>query len=316
MKGRTSEKSVLEKGVSMGKDKLSTVRDYIVKNSKFLFPVILIAVVAITVSIALNMSHSGDSEDTPDPLADITPVSVSPEPEATEEPSEPQDVALASNEDEAIQTIVNSYYTAMSSGDSAAMAALYDEVSENDLLRYEEMAKYLEKITVSEIYTKPGLAEGITVVYVAYGLCFENHEEEVPGWQTFYVCRNEQGALYIKNEKNFTEEEKEYVVKISAQDDVVELNNRVSVAFNELMEGNQELLKYMAEFEKQVNATVGIRMAEQNTSTEGSPEESAPEEGEAQGSGESQAPEGEEAPAEGTEPPAEESQAPADAVTQ
>lgn len=319
VKGRTREKSVLEKGVSMGKDKLSAVRDYIVKNSKFLFPVILIAVVAITVSIALNMSHSGDSGDTPDPLADITPVSVSPEPEATAEPepSEPQDVALASNEDEAIQTIVNSYYTAMSSGDSAAMAALYDEVSENDLLRYEEMAKYLEKITVSEIYTKPGLAEGITVVYVAYGLCFENHEEEVPGWQTFYVCRNEQGALYIKNEKNFTEEEKEYVVKISAQDDVVELNNRVSVAFNELMEGNQELLKYMAEFEKQVNATVGIRMAEQNTSTESSQEESAPEEGEAaQGSGESQAPEGEEAPAEGTEPPAEESQAPADAVTQ
>ena len=42
----------------MRNDKLTTIRDFIVKNSKFLFPVIVIAAVAVTVSIALNAGEA------------------------------------------------------------------------------------------------------------------------------------------------------------------------------------------------------------------------------------------------------------------
>ncbi len=269
----------------MGNDKLTTVRDYIVKNSKFLFPVILIAVVAITVSIALNAGRAKDGEESsPQEIPEATQVSgegteATDESESLPEESAPKEVPLVVNEDEAINALVVQYYNAMATGDSAAMAAVFDEISENDLLRYEETAKYLDRFPAIEVYTKPGLVDGTTVVYVYYRLCFLNHVEEVPGWQTFYVCRNEAGGLYIKNEANFTEEEKAYIVSVSAQDDVVAFNNRVSVEYNDLATQHPELLSYMGELGEQVNAMIGVRLAEENVGTSGAPAEN-PEGGE------------------------------------
>ena len=251
----------------MRKDNLTTIRDYIIKNSRFLFPVILIAVVALTVSFALNAGNKKDAGETQESVEEssVEPDVQRLQEEATPEPPAPEEAALIVNEDEGIRALITQYYNAMASGDSAAMAAVYDEISDNDLLRYEETAKYLSSIPAMDIYTKPGLEQGNTVVYVYYRLCFLNHEEqEIPGWQTFYVCDNGQGGLYIKNELNFTEEEKEYIVAVSAQDDVVEFNNRVSVEYNDLATEHPELLTYMGELGKQINATIGVRLAEQN----------------------------------------------------
>lgn len=293
----------------MRKENLTKIRDYIVKNSKFLFPVILIAVVAITVSFALNAGNKKDSgesqESMEESLNEVDLQGLEAETTPEPEPQPPEEAPLVVNEDEAIRTLILQYYNAMASGDSAVMSAIYDEVPENDLLRYEETAQYLSSIPAVEIYTKPGLVQGTTVVYAYYRLCFLNHEEqEVPGWQTFYVCDNGQGGLYIKNELNFTEEEKDYIVAVSAQDDVVEFNNRVSVEYNELATEHPELLTYMGELGKQINATIGVRLAEQNAGA-GNPEEGAqsaegtPQEGEQPAEGE---PQGEGQPAEGEQP--------------
>ena len=297
----------------MRKDNLTTIRDYIIKNSRFLFPVILIAVVALTVSFALNAGNKKDAGETQESVEEssVEPDVQRVQEEATPEPPAPEEAALIVNEDEGIRALITQYYNAMASGDSAAMAAVYDEISDNDLLRYEETAKYLSSIPAMDIYTKPGLEQGNTVVYVYYRLCFLNHEEqEIPGWQTFYVCDNGQGGLYIKNELNFTEEEKEYIVAVSAQDDVVEFNNRVSVEYNDLATEHPELLTYMGELGKQINATIGVRLAEQNAAA-GNPEggeqpaEGEPAEGEQSAEGEqpaegAQPTEGE--PAEGAQP--------------
>lgn len=244
----------------MQKSKMEVVRDYIVKNSKFVLPVIVIVVVAFMVSIALNAGNEAE-ESKESNLPEATEVSESPTPEP--EPVK-QEVPLTANEDGELYTLVANYYNAMATGDSEGLAALYDEISENDLLRYAEMAKYLDHIPSLEVYTKPGFSEGDTLVYVYYRLCFVNHEEEVPGWQTFYVSRDDSGKLYLKNGKNLTDEENEYVAAVSKQDDVVEFNNRVAVEYNELVTEHQDLLAYMAEFSSQVQAAIGVTLAEQN----------------------------------------------------
>lgn len=263
----------------MSKDKLTAIRDYIVKNSKFLFPVVVIAVVAVTVSVALNAgkSKANQEQGTEEPSAEesVEPVNLSEEGAETPPPSAaPEEAPLTQNENEGIQTLVATYYDTLASGDSAGMAALYDELTENEQLLCEERAKYVDHISSLEVYTKQGPVQGNTLVYVYYRICFMNHAEEVPGWQMFYVCDDGQGNLHIKNEKNFTEDEKDYVVKISAQDDTVEFNNRVTAEFNELMEGNPQLLAYLGELETQLNVALGVRLAELN----GGEETPAPEE--------------------------------------
>lgn len=253
----------------MSKENKTAIRDFIVKNSKFLFPVVVIAVAAVTVSFALNANNrktAEPQESAPPAEETVAPVNVAEEgsEEAPQETVAPRETPLVLNENEGIQTLVATYYDTMASGDSAAMTALYDELLENEQLRCEEMAKYVDHISSLEVYTKEGPVAGTMLVYAYYRIGFLNHEEEVPGWQMFYVCDDGQGAYHIKNEKNFTEEEKQYISEASAQDDVIEFHNRVTVEYNELMEANAQLLTYLGELGTQVNAAVGVRLAEQN----------------------------------------------------
>ncbi len=288
-------------------DNKTSIRDFIVKNSKLLIPFVVIVVVACTVSYALgaNSRKAGEEDSVPPsesaaPVESVEPVSLPEEgggEPSVEEP--PQQTPLVLNENQDIQALVDAYYDAMAAGDSAGMTALYDELTENEQLRCEEMAKYVDHVSSVEIYTKQGLETGTTLVYAYYRICFLNHEEdEVPGWQMFYVCDDGQGALHIKNEKNFTEEEKNYVTDVSGQDDTVEFNNRVNAEYNELMEAKPQLLTYLGELGTQVNTAVGVRLAEQATANE-PPAEEGGEEG-----GEGSVPEGEtpdaEAPVEST----------------
>lgn len=266
-------------------NKWTTIRDYIVKNSKFVFPVIVIIVVAVTVSVALHAGRAkagegeGEEESSQEGVAEAVVLSQEGEEAAPEETEAPKETPLLVNEDAGIQAVVTAYYDAMVSGDGAGMEALYDELTENERLRCEEVAKYLESVSGIEIYSKPGPVDGATLVYVYYRVCFQNHAEEVPGWQMFYVCDDGQGGLSIKNEKNFTEEEKEYVKAVSKQDDTVEFNNRVNAEYNELMEGNPQLLSYLGELGLQVDTALGVRLAEMNAATEPPAEEGSPEEG-------------------------------------
>lgn len=260
----------------MSKDNKTKIRDFIVKNSKFLFPVLVIIVAAITVSFALNANGKKpeQEESTPSTEAATTPVNLAEEGsgEGAQETDAPKEIPLTLNENEGIQTLINAYYNSMQLGDSAGMAALYDKLTDEEQLRCEEMAKYVNYISNLEVYTKEGPEAGVTIVYVSYRMCFLNHEEEIPGWQTFYVCEDGQGGLYIKNEKNLTKEEKDYVEFVSLQDDTIELNNRITAEYNELMEANQQLLLYLGELGDQVDVAVGVRLAEQvasNTPTEG-----------------------------------------------
>lgn len=276
-------------------DNKSQIRNFFVKNSKFLFPVIVIIVAAVTVSFALNANRNKAEQESGAPSSEeaVAPVNLAEErsEEVPQETQTPKETPLIPNENEGIQAIVAAYYNSMQLGDSAGMAALYDKLTEEEMLRCEEMAKYVSYISNLEVYTKEGPEAGVTVAYVYYKICFLNHEEEVPGWQTFYLCDNGQGGLYIKNEKNLTEEEKQYVGDISGQDDVVELNNRVNVEYRELMEANPQLLSYLGELGNQVDIAVGVRLAEQVASSEPAQgDNTAPAEGSEQGTEGTQTP--------------------------
>lgn len=258
----------------MRKDKMSTIRDFIVRNAKFVFPVIVIAVVAVTVSVALKARNASAGEESSASGEESTSGQESGA-EAEDGvqtmqqiPEVSEEIPLLPNENEAIHTIIASYYDAILTGDRNVLAGMYDSLTENELLRYEENAKYLDHFTELDVYTKAGLTEGATLVYVYYKVCFVNHEEAVPAWQTFYVCDNGQGGLYIKNQNSFSEDEREYIKKVSKQDDVVEFNNRITVEYNELMDAHPELLAYMDEFSRQVNVAIGEALAQQNLENE------------------------------------------------
>lgn len=239
----------------MFNEKMRKVRDFIVKHSKIVFPVIVIAAVAATVSLALSAGNAEDSNMLQEESSSVESSSV----EVVMEPVN-EDVPLVLNEDEAITALIQSFYNAMALGDSETLTAICDEISQKDMLRYVETAKYISSYPKLEIYTKPGNEEGATIAYVYYTVMFEGQEAEYPGYQAHYICTNEQGELYLKRGEN-SEEVNEYIKTVSAQADVVEFNNRITVEYNELMAAQPELLEYLSEFDAQVSTAVGEALA-------------------------------------------------------
>lgn len=272
----------LWKGVNMQKEKLSAIRDYIVRHCKIVFPVLLIVAVAVTVALALGARK--EKEEAESLAAESSSAQASSEVEVAEIQ---EDVPLVANEDPEIFTLLATYYNAMAQGDTETVLSVCSEYSENELLRLSERAKYLEYYPTLEIYTKPGPEAGSTVAYVYYKLVFVNHEEEVPGFQAWYICKDDEKGFYI-NTSELSDEVNNYITAVSTQADVVELYNRVNVEYNEVVTAHPELLTYMQELSTQVNTAVGTTLAKENVSEEQQTTGEDPSDSVAAGEGETQ----------------------------
>ena len=252
----------------MFKDTILLIRDYIIKNSTIIFPVIVVLAVAVTVSFALGAA-SGRK------VKDIVPESQ----EESGSLGTIDDVPLVKNEDNAISELIYAVYNAEANGDLETLKALCDEISDLDLLSFQEKANYIEYYPFLEIYTKKGLNEGETIAYVYYKMIFVNHEEEFPGYKSHYVCTADDGSLYIKR-NNFSDEQNNYIEAVCDQDDVREFNNRVNVEYANFKEEHPELADYPEEVMTQVNMTVGVKWSEIQAAVESEEDAETDENGE------------------------------------
>lgn len=251
----------------MLRNKLSLIRDFVLKHCKIIFPVIVVAVVAVTVSVALSSRDTvpeqggslAESDGATDESGSVEDGMVS---------DEIPEIPLVVSEDSAVNALMSTYYNALCEGDMETLVSLHDTFLETQLLRFLTLSEYLDHCAEIQVNTKQGPKEGTVVAYVYYRLCFVNHDEEFPGYDTLYVCTNEEGELYIKNEINFTAEEDAYITAVSSQADVIEFHNRVNVEYNEFVLNNPSLLEYLDEVGKQVDIDYGVALADQNQSNE------------------------------------------------
>lgn len=255
----------------MLKNVIQTVRDFVLKHYKLIFPIILVVCVAVTVVIALNANAETSVDDIIPNTGDDVQTETSGEEELNLN-AMITDVALEKNENPEIWTLVCTYYNAVALGDLDTIRAVCDTVSEMELLRHGEMAKYIAQYPQLEVYTKPGPEAGSTMVYVYYKVTFEDQNAEYPGYQAHYVCTAADGSLYMKKSEN-TAETDEYILAVSTQNDVVEFKNKIEVEYNELMQNNPQMLQYLTELDAEIGRAVGELLAQQNASETETPTE-------------------------------------------
>ena len=104
--------------VSMWKEKVQLLCEYITKHSKIAFPVIVIAAAAVTVTVALNAGAADDKL----PMEETTATDQALE--AALEAAE-SNVPLVENEDGALFTLMNTYYNAVALGDEETLLSVY-----------------------------------------------------------------------------------------------------------------------------------------------------------------------------------------------
>lgn len=244
------------------KEKAKKLLDYLAKNGKYYFPVIVCLAVAVTVVIALNAGGARE-----DKLGQIGEPISSPDSQTETSTDEIEEIALVKNENADVHNVIATYYNAMAIGDEDALNQVCDKVEDMDMLWYLETAKYIEYYPVLDIYTKPGFAEGDIVAFVYFKVKFTGKDAEYPGYQMVYVGCADDGSLYIKRTA-LANDANEYVLKISEAPDVLELTNRVKVEFNELMAEQPDLLVYMNDVDEEVRRMVGIKLGSQKGETQ------------------------------------------------
>ena len=237
--------------------KLLKLRDFILARGKYVFPVLLIIAVAITVVIALRAGKKGD----PDFVVEETGTEVSDGDAAitlavAEEP-------LKLNEIPEVNMILNQYYTAKAEGDVASIESIQNYTDDMERIKIPEFAKYIVNYPLVDVYTKPGPEEGsyIAIAYTHVVISYYP-DDFLPGYETFYICTDEDGKLYI-NKGIVDENVSDYIRQICLGDDVVELTNKITVEYNEVCLEKPEFLQYLSMIEQQVQEVAGVILAQE-----------------------------------------------------
>ena len=82
--------------------------------------------------------------------------------------------------------------------------------------------------------------------------------------QTYYIGQDENGDYFI-NDGTYDDAIWSYIKDVTLQDDVVDLNNKVVVEYNDLLAEDEELSDFIAYLKEKINEDVGEILAQAET---------------------------------------------------
>ena len=249
--------------------KFMTVGDWIMDHNKIVMPLVLVVCVLITIMVAVNANKREALEKEAEQAAIAL---ASDESSGASDGLEIPNVPLEENAHPEINDMVRTYYNAQVEGDIATITSLNAYLNEIETIRMQELSKYIDSYPTLNVYTKPGLEENTYVAYVCSEVLFTDAEVALPGMQTYYIGLNTEDGSFI-NDGTYDDTVWNYIKQLTLQDDVVDLNNKVTVEYNELLAEDEELNEFIAYLREKTNEDVGeILAAAEEAETEPEPE--------------------------------------------
>lgn len=246
------------------KDKVWIAKDWMLDHRKIVMPGVLIVCVLITVLIAVNANKKETLEKEAE--AAVAAAQDQEEIEITAPEYE-----LEENAYPEVNNVVRVYYDAQASGDMETVSQLNTYLNDIEKIRVEELSKYIESYPVLNVYTKPGLTENSYVAYVCSEVKFDDADKNIAGMQTYYITKDDEGNYSI-NDGTYNDEIYNYIKEVTLQDDVVDLNNKVVVAYNDLLAEDEELSEFVAYLKEKINEEVGEILAKAEQPQEEEPD--------------------------------------------
>ncbi len=236
------------------KERLTIVKNWIIDHNRFVMAGVLVICVAVTIVVALSANKKDVMEDSTEVMIET--------PEEQEVVVTQQAVEL--NAYPFINDLCASYFTARATGDMDTLIKINPSIGNSDTSRlfFEKMSEYIDSYNDIEVYTKNGPSENTYVAYVKYYLKLKDREELIPGMESYFVPMNESGEYTLMDRGESDEAIENYIAEISLQDDIVELNNKVGVEYNDLISGNEELSRVLNDIYAVVTGQVGTEIAE------------------------------------------------------
>lgn len=240
---------------NMKKDKM--LMGYVI-SAAVVVVVLIIVIVGILVSGDKEESSAKEENAQVETETEVENTELS---EQTAEAAFVDDGSLQENAYPEVNDLVNQYFTALAAGDTTVVANLKSDTTEEELIKIEKKSAYIEAFENITVYTKLGNAEKSYITFVYYDINFNEVETKAPGLTTLYICEAEDGSLHIYD-GDLDEQTSERIKAAAAEADVVELFNRVEVAYNEAIEGDATLKTFMDELPTKLDTEVAAALAE------------------------------------------------------
>lgn len=235
------------------KAKFDALKGWLIKYSKIVLPVILVLCVGLTIVIAINANKRKIEQEESAVSND----------DGTDADGAPEEIPLVPLEKDSVPGInefFEDYYKAVVDGDTETMSNLLYYLDATEKLRAAETSKYTESSSI-EVYTKAGPTEGTYIAFVYAEIKFFDYDEPLPGLNTFYVCTKEDGSFYINEDCELSESERRYIREVQLQDDVIDLNNKATAAYNDMVVADSTLADFLKELTDEIEKNVGETLA-------------------------------------------------------
>lgn len=161
-----------------------------------------------------------------------------------------------------VNSLLESYLNAYAAGDADTVASLSNVLSDEERVKIQVQAKYVEGYSDYKVYTKAGPQPNSYFAFVTYKIKYSGLDNLMPALSSVYVCTNDTGALYV-NKSEPTEDEKAYFQTVAIQSDADKLCQDVEVAYNEALEKDDAAAAFMPTLKSQINQEVKETLAAQ-----------------------------------------------------
>jgi len=256
-------------------EKYEMIKAYVMKYIRIVIPV-AVAVLALIVFIAAMVANSHKKQR--EAAEELALAQESEEQQSNSGVVSIPDIPLEEGTHADVNEFVQEYYSALSSGDIDTVKTMNNNIDDTEAIRITETAKYIDSYDDIDVFTKTGPAEGTYIAYVYSTVKFTDYDKNVPGMQAYYICTDDSGNLYV-NDGEESESVTNYIREVSLQDDVVDLNNRAAVAYNDMLAENEDLSVFLVDLTETIDTSVGESLAEAEAPvTEEEEEEAEPEE--------------------------------------
>lgn len=241
------------------------IKDFIIKNSKYIAAgVMVVALVGILAITTFNKKKdSGSASEEVVSLEDSTV--------ATADTTAQNKFELDKYED--VNALVAKYYKAYADGDVATLKQIATPFTDEEAKQKTALKDYIESFDNLACYTKVGPVEDSYMVAVYLEIKFKDIKTTAPGLTTLYICKNDDGSLYIDNraKEELEPEVQAYAQAFEKAEDYLELSQKVSDKYNESLEKDEALKTFMEVTINQITSgeaqTADTTTEETNTDT-------------------------------------------------
>ena len=209
-----------------------SLKNHVLDRRRIILPLLLAAAVALTVAAALFFSIRAALGKGGRPASDAS----------ADAPAEENSGEMELNAYPEVNDLIRMYYDAVAGGDIDTIRVISRGISDREITDIQVVSRSIDHYETVDVYTKPGspvteedAPERLKswVCYASTEVVFKGYAKPVPGMQTFFV-EEADGRLVI----NFAPADMEYINTVSLQDDVVDLSNKITADYNDMLAGD------------------------------------------------------------------------------